>query len=103
VFRVRELVEALSTGGDVSAIRLTGGPANEPCIPGMLAACLQRPIERLAEAEATLLGAACLAAGRSAWPAVPATTVDPGPGGRYLARKYERWRRWLRAEVFPPA
>jgi hypothetical protein len=62
-----------------------------------LAACSGRPVARLLEPEATLLGAARLAADL---PPRPPATEPVAPAGAYLAEKYRRWRAWV-GEVLP--
>ncbi len=94
LFRLREIIEAIAPQG--GRVVVAGGAARDPAVGAGLAALLGRPVEVAEGAEATLVGAAALAA-TSPLPPLPARTVAPGPAGTYLAAKYPRWRRWLAA------
>lgn len=95
LFRVRQVLEGLCDGDVPGRIILSGGLSKEPFVAAGLAACLEAPIELLEEPEATLLGAARLAAGQN--PCVEAETqiVVPGRQGAYLPSKYESWKEWV--------
>lgn len=95
VFRVCEIVDDLGRRSPVHRLVLAGGLAAEPFLAPALAACSGRPVARLEEGEATLVGAARLAAGMP-FTAPRATPVSAdGKAGAYLAPKYARWRAWL--------
>jgi len=95
LFRVREIVDDLEAGGPTQRLFLTGGLTRDPALAQGLAACLARPVEVVDEPEATLLGAARLAANIVAPPPPVTDTVAPGPAGAYLHEKFFRWREWL--------
>jgi glycerol kinase len=95
VFRMREIVDDFSRARPLRKILLSGGLANDPFVPAALAACLGRSIEVMECPEATLLGAARLAAGLSPAGGVPTREVTPGNAGSYLREKYSGWREWL--------
>lgn len=95
VFRVREIVEGICRGAVPERILLSGGLARDPFVGEGLASCLGRTIDRLEEFEATLLGAARLAAGLAPYARPEIATVHPGRRGAYLASKYARWKSWL--------
>jgi glycerol kinase len=99
VFRACEIVDDLSRAapGPVERLLLGGGLAREPFVGPALAACSGRPVARLLEPEATLLGAARLAADL---PPRPPATEPVAPAGGYLPEKYRRWRAWV-GEVLP--
>ncbi len=100
LFRVREILEGLFEGSAPGRVVLSGGLALEPGLAAGLAACLERPIERLEEPEATLLGAARLAAGLPPCDPPPRTVpVVPGADGAYLPGKWHRWRGWVASEL----
>jgi glycerol kinase len=100
LFRVREILEGLFAGPPPGRVILSGGLAREPGLAEGLAACLERPVDRLEEPEATLLGAAILAAGRPPGEPPPRThRVDPGAAGRYLPAKWEGWKRWMKDAI----
>ncbi|NCP96672.1 MAG: hypothetical protein COW73_02505 [Nitrospirae bacterium CG18_big_fil_WC_8_21_14_2_50_70_55] len=91
LFRVREILDALAPAGD--RVVVGGGATLDPAVAAGLAALLGRPVAVAGEAEATLTGAARLAA---LAPPPPATrTVAASPAGAYLPEKYPRWRAWL--------
>jgi len=91
VFRVCAIVEDLARTAPVTGLVVTGGLAAEPFIAPALAACAGLSTYRLREAEATLLGAASLAAGT----APPPPALDPvAPRGVYLQEKIGRWKAW---------
>jgi glycerol kinase len=99
VFRAREILDGLfSTSAPVRVV-VSGGLARDPFVPPALAACLGRPVERLDEVEATLLGAARLAAGLDPCAQPRTVRVDPPRGGDWLAAKYARWREWAAREL----
>ncbi len=100
LFRVREILEGLFAGPPPGRIVLCGGIAGERGLAEGLAACLGRPVELLEEPEATLLGAARLAAREDPGDPPPRSRpVAPGPAGRYLPGKWERWREWVSREI----
>lgn len=100
LFRVREILEGLFPDSAPRRVVLSGGLAREPGLAGGLAACLERPIERLEEPEATLLGAARLAAGLPPCDPPPRTVqVVPAADGAYLPAKWHRWRAWVASEL----
>jgi glycerol kinase len=96
VFRVREIVDDLARDAPVTRLLVAGGLAAGPdtghFLTAGLAACTGREVARLEEPEATLLGAARLAAGVPQ--AAPGARAVAAAGG-YLGPKYARWRAWL--------
>jgi glycerol kinase len=96
LFRVRELIEDLFPDAPPARVRVAGGLARERGLCAALAACLGREIERMLEADLSLLGAARLAAGTEPGGPADAETIPPGPDGDYLRGKYAAWRSWLR-------
>jgi len=96
-FRVREILEALFPDAPPRRVLLAGGLARERDLAEGLAACLGRSVVRLDEHEATLLGAARLAAGTPPGDPLPrGLEIAPGRCGAYLLAKWPRWRDWLR-------
>ena len=96
VFRVREIVDALSHPHPPRVIYLSGGLAQNPFFAPALAACLDRSIEVLAQGEQTLLGASRLAAAGVAGSRPRSEQTSPLPEHRWMREKYPRWRRWLK-------
>jgi glycerol kinase len=98
IFRVREILEDLFGADEPRRVLLSGGPATEATIAEGLAACLGRSVHRLTDPEATLLGAARLAAGMEPGAPPPAAIEVPhGKAGHYLRGKFAPWRGWLRS------
>lgn len=93
LFRIREILEGIGAPRNTRLL-LAGGLAEDPFVPAALAAALGRPVEVLEEPEATLLGAARLAAGLPPKAARRARRVRAGTAGAYLRPKYRRWRAW---------
>ena len=92
LFRLKEVLDGL--GGD-GRILITGGLTREAALPRALAALLKHPVHLVDEPDATLLGAARLAA--DLLPGLTAKEIPPDAGeGNYLAEKYPRWQKWMR-------
>jgi glycerol kinase len=96
LFRVREILEDLCAGEEPASVIVCGGLTRDPFLAEGLAACLGREVAVAAERESTLAGAARLAAGTAERRPGAGSVVAPGARGAYLARKFERWRSWLR-------
>jgi glycerol kinase len=99
LFRIYEILLGLNEAELPDRILVSGGLASEPAIVKGLAALLERPIRRLDEPEATLLGAARLVGGLPPYADPGFETIMPGTAGRYLLEKFARWRTWC-AEIF---
>jgi glycerol kinase len=97
LFRVLEILTDLSDGELPEKILISGGAVRDPAIGLGLAALLRKPVAQLNEPEATLLGVARLAAGRSAFSAPSTHEIYPSSAGAYLLEKYARWREWSSA------
>ena len=97
MFRVREILEGMQSKPP-ARILLSGGLSQDAFVAPALAACLDRGVEILEEAESTLLGAAQLAGGEPTKP--PQTKrVEPGQEGSYLRMKYDAWKEWVEASL----
>lgn len=94
VFRAREIVEDLAPAS--RRVLLAGGLSSEPFVAPALATCLGRAVELVDEPEATLLGAARLAAGLDPFAAPATRRFEPDPARAWIASKYGRWRAWMR-------
>lgn len=93
IFRVRQLIHLMAPDSGVRVV-VSGGGAAESWVKG-LASCLQRPVYRAYEGDASLLGAGRVAEG--SWESCEhlREEVLPSSCGAYLAEKYERWYHWL--------
>jgi glycerol kinase len=102
VFRVREMIEDMEhRKAPARRIVLSGGLARDAFVAPALAAALDRPVERPAETEATLLGAARLAAGLPLVPARSISVANPARAGAYLRDKFTHWKAWVQSELVP--
>ncbi|HVS18932.1 MAG TPA: FGGY family carbohydrate kinase [Planctomycetota bacterium] len=90
-FRIAGHLDALAS--DVERVVLTGGLAREPFLRAALATLAPAPLFVVEEPEATLAGAARLAAG-SRVPPPPAHACTEPPIA-WLAPKRARWRAWV--------
>lgn len=96
-FRVREILEDFERAGALSRIVLSGGLTHSPFLRAALASLFDGEVCALLEEEATLLGAARLAAGAGG-AATGSTKTEPVARDERLARlpeKYARWRAWM--------
>jgi glycerol kinase len=96
LFRLRQVLDGLERGsGRAAFVRVSGGVAALPGLLEGLAALTGRTVERLEDHEASVVGAARLAAGMPPRAATRARSIEPGSLGRYLPEKYDRWRAWV--------
>jgi len=96
LFRVKQIYDDL---GHDECVVLAGGLSRDPFVAQGLATLLDRKIERIDDAEATLCGAAIAAGGTFGGTSRRTTRFEPGPEGAYLSGKYRRWRDWLSITV----
>ncbi|MDH5526253.1 MAG: FGGY family carbohydrate kinase [Nitrospirota bacterium] len=92
IFRVVEILHGLASLGPLRGIRLAGGMSNDPFVSAALASASGLPVHLLEETEATLLGAARLAAGLP--PFAAPSGAEAAPEGPWLEEKYRRWKAW---------
>ena len=97
LFRIREILDDLFPDKPPKKIVVTGGLSRDAALMAALAATLEREVEVLDEPEATLLGAARLAAGLSPYALLPTEKVAPLPS--YLPEKYHRWKQWFQEQL----
>jgi glycerol kinase len=95
VFRVCRIAEDFQKVRPFSRLLISGGLASKPFIAEGLAACSGLEVAAGLEPEATLWGAAALAAARPV--SSPGTRMIPCPAGqgRYLKAKFEQWKTWM--------
>jgi glycerol kinase len=101
VFRARAQLADLGTGAS-TRILLGGGLTRDPFVAAALAAVLGREVELLETREATLLGAARLAAGLHPCADPRTRRIEPPAHGSWLREKYPRWLAWLAQLLRPP-
>jgi len=99
LFRIKEILLGLSGSGGYGPlpqrVLLSGGLVREPAVASGLASLLGQAVELFDEPEATLLGAARLAAGRPVHARLITTRIEPSNTGAYLAEKFPRWQAWV--------
>lgn len=94
IFRIAGIVFDLCGQEIPERIFLSGGLAGVDFLSRGLAACLDRPLFRRIETEATLAGAARMAIRRPGSDSPLQTErIDP-TAGLYLKEKFFRWKRW---------
>ena len=104
-WRVADVVEAIRETDEVDDLRVDGGLTNEPLLLQLQADTIGAPVEA-AGADATVLGAAALAAVgagvlgslEEAAELLPVERrVEPGRDDGWRAREHERWRAFVEA------
>jgi sugar (pentulose or hexulose) kinase len=95
IFRVSRMAEDFQKIRPFTRLLLSGGLSGKTFIARGLAACSGLDVYTGQEPEATLWGAAALAAARPMRP--PAAEIVPCPvgKGRYLKAKFEQWKTWV--------
>ncbi len=93
-FRVREIAADLCHGRPQGLVRLAGGLAHDPLLANLIAGALGMAVEIPQEPEASLLGAAFLAAGRRFPARLQIRQVAPPKIGN-LEDRYRSWKAWL--------
>ncbi|HEY6096285.1 MAG TPA: FGGY family carbohydrate kinase [Gallionellaceae bacterium] len=94
IFRVCRILEDFQAGTGIGNIYVSGGLSDLACLQQGIAACAPAPVLHLQQHDASLLGAAMLAAGQE--PDAPAAThIDVPPHAERLRHKYRFWKIWL--------
>ncbi len=99
IFRVTQIINDLCKKSFPPQIYLSGGLAEIEFIAQGLASCLEYPVVRLKNNEATLLGAVRAAVNKLASTIQIKDELYPQPEGRYLKKKYLRWEKWFQKEI----
>ncbi len=95
IFRVARILEDFQREFGISRVYLSGGRSNLPCLQQGIAQCVRLPIYRLPQADASLLGAARLAAGLPMDTNRYAEKIEVTQPVKGLPEKYVRWKVWL--------
>jgi glycerol kinase len=95
IFRVCRMAEDFQKIRPFTRLLLSGGLSGQSFITQGLAACSGLDVSAGLEPEATLLGAAALAAARPMRPPAAETVTCPAGRGRYLKAKFQRWKTWM--------
>ncbi|HEU0187663.1 MAG TPA: FGGY family carbohydrate kinase [Gallionellaceae bacterium] len=94
IFRVCRILEDFQLGTGVGNVYLSGGLSELACLRQGIAACAPAPVFHLQQHDASLLGAAMLAAGQRLDTPAAARVNVPHHAER-LRLKYRRWNIWL--------
>ena len=95
IFRVARILEDFQREFGIERVYLSGGLSGLPCLQQGIAQCVPLAAYRLPQADASMLGAALLAAGMPCAGVRTAEKINifrPAPG---LPAKYVRWKAWL--------
>ncbi len=96
IFRVARILEDMHREFGIERVYLSGGLSNLPCLQQGIARCVPfATTYRLLQADASLVGAARLAAGSSLADARLAEKIEAGRDALQLPEKYARWKVWL--------
>lgn len=95
IFRVARILEDFHREFGIKRAYLSGGLANLPCLQQGIALCVPFAVYRLPQMDASLGGAAQLAAGVTFAGGGNAERIDARQPAPRLAEKYIRWKAWL--------
>ena len=79
----------------IERVYLSGGLSSLPCLQQGIAQCVPFPAYRLLQTDASLSGAAQLAAGISSADGCSAEKIEVRQAVPGLPEKYGRWKGWL--------
>lgn len=95
IFRVTRIVEEFHRAAALERVYLSGGLSGLACLQQGIAQCLPQPVYRLQQRDASLLGAALLAAGMPLPTNRAALPISVGTSASRLPEKYRQWKSWL--------
>jgi glycerol kinase len=96
IFRVARILEDLHREFGIERVYLSGGLSGLPCLQQGIARCVPFALTyRLSQSDASLAGAARLAAGVTLADTRYAEKVEAGRAAPGLPEKYARWKVWL--------
>ena len=95
IFRVARILEDFQREFGIERVYLSGGLSGLPCLQQGIAQCVPFACYRLLQADASLSGAAQLAAGMPGAGGRMAEKIDVPTPASGLAGKYARWKDWL--------
>lgn len=95
IFRVARIVEEFNNDAVISKVYLAGGLSEVVALRQGLALCLPCPLFRLQQHDASLQGAALLAAGSVQGSAGQVEKIQCALDAAMLRAKYQRWKQWL--------
>jgi len=97
IFRVARILEDFQREFGIERVYLSGGRSALPCLQQGIAQCVPLAVYRLSQTDASLLGAARLAAGMPGASIRTAEKVNVFQPAPKLSSKYTRWKDWLDA------
>jgi glycerol kinase len=95
IFRVARILEDFHREFGIERVYLSGGLSSLPCLQQGIARCVAFDTYRLLQTDASLRGAAQLAAGMSLVNGRSAEKIVVCQSGRGMTEKYARWKVWL--------
>jgi glycerol kinase len=95
VFRVARILEDFQREFGIERVYLSGGLSGLPCLQQGIAQCVPLAAYRLPQADASMLGAALLAAGMPCAGVRAAEKINVFQPAYGLCAKYVRWKDWL--------
>jgi glycerol kinase len=95
VFRVARILEDFHREFGIERVLLSGGLSSLPCLQHGIAQCAPVAVYRLSQTDASLIGAAQLAAGIVSGGPRKVERIEKLPHLSRLPGKYLRWERWL--------
>lgn len=95
IFRVARIVEDFHRASALERVYLCGGLSELTCLQQGLAQCVPVEVYRLQQKDASLQGAALLAAGMEPASRRAAARIAPAHNTPALADKYRRWKHWF--------
>ena len=97
IFRVTRIVEEFHQHAPLSGVLLSGGLSESPCLQQGIAQCSSVPVFHLQQKEASLQGAAMLAAGLTVINRTARKKIMVEQTNNKLNEKYLHWKQWLDA------
>lgn len=97
IFRVVRIVEDFHRNAPVKRVYLAGGLSELVSLQQGIAQCLPQTVFRLQQKDASLQGAAMLAAGQKHVSRQEAVLVEKVNSNNKLFEKYSRWKQWFDA------
>ncbi len=95
IFRVARILEDFQREFGIERVYLSGGLSGLPCLQQGIAQCVPYAVYSLPQADASMLGAAQLAAGMPCAGARTAEKINVFRPVPRLGAKYARWKDWL--------
>lgn len=102
IFRVTRILEEFHRHAPLTGVLLSGGLSALPCLQQGIAQCIAVPVFHLQQQEASLQGAAMLAAGLTVASRTDRQRIVIEQTNDKLGKKYRQWQFWLDALLKSP-